>query len=674
MKITLDFETTCKIPLRKLGMWAYSLHPTTEVLCVSWKSKGTEVGQWRLGQEPPAALFQAVNAGDITEAHNSFFEYAIWLNVCHKRYGWPAIPDAKWRCSAAKAAACGISRHLGKAGEMLHLTEQKDETGRKAMLKLSRGVKMNDEGEWQEMLAYNRQDVVAEECLSDNLPDLSPKEQHMWEVSERMNRRGFPIDRKGVQAALTIIGAHTDRLLADFQKITGIQSPTQRAKLIQWLVKNGLNVRDTRAETLDAILAEGNSENYEVHRALEILRSIGRSSTAKYKAMLATMDPYDYRVRGSFLYHGAGTGRWAGRMVQPHNFPKGRIKNMERAWKLIHQADVDAINLCEWDPMEFLSSALRGAICAPPGRDFLVADYASIEARVTAWLADEGELIDLFKNNGDAYIAMAESVYNRKLNKKDNPLERQLGKEAILGLGFGMGYIKFLMRVRSYGITFTKEQVCAVVPTATRLELAKEILNDWKRVKMTMPTAQRSDLLDLIFMKYIVDHYRGKYEKIVRMWGNLEECAKLAVQYPGKVFKVNKTSWKADDRFLMCRLPSGRIMRYFQPELGSHGRLRYIAARGNTGVFGYMDTYGGKLTENVVQAVARDVMADAMIRLEENPPYHELIMTVHDELVCEIDTNKGNLDEFTNLVAAVPDWAEGMPIGAESWRGVRYKK
>lgn len=674
--ITIDFETSSQLDLKKVGSWAYSLHPSTKVLCVGWED-GLVEGQWRDGEDPPEELFKLVSEGAIIKAHNSFFEYAIWRNVCERKMEWPAVADDRWRCTAAQAAACSISRDLGKAGEMLGLAEVKDKLGKKDMQNLAKGKKLNDEATWQSMLLYNRQDVRAEAALSDALPELSPMEQRVWEMSERMNRRGIPADRSGIEAALDVIGRHTSILTREFQTITGIEKPTQREKFILWLNENGVQTDTTAAAVMDEWLEMGKHTAdlpQDTLRAIEILRSIGRSSTAKYAKMLGSMDADD-RIRGCFLYHGAGTGRWAGRLIQPQNFPKGKIKNMDEAWKLIMMRSLDVFDVIEQDPMVWCSWALRGAILAPEGREFLVSDYSSIEARVTAWLAGQQTLLKLFHENGDVYIAMAEMIYNRKLNKKDNPMERQLGKEAILGLGFGMGYIKFLARVRSYNIEFERTQICSVIPSALRIELGKEIRQDWDRVLAVIPDADMNrDLLDLVFTKFIVNKYRQAYPEIQYMWNCYENMAKAAVRNPGQLYKTHMTAWKFNGRFLMCKLPSGRIMRYFDPYIGSSGALHYTAAKGDTGVFFTDTTYGGKITENVVQAVARDVMAHAMLRLEENPPYHEIVMTVHDELVAEINKGVGNLNEYEKLITVVPSWASGMPIGAESWRGQRYKK
>jgi DNA polymerase bacteriophage-type len=653
------------------------MHPSTEVLCVGWSG----IAQWRMGQELPADLFLAVEAADVVEAHNSSFEHAIWRNVCVRKYGWPEVPDEKWRCSAAKAAACGLSRHLGEGGRMLGLAEVKDEEGKKDMLVLSRGKKLNDEGTWQSMLAYNRQDVRAEEALSNALPDLSKTELALWQCSERMNRRGFPIDREGAKAALQVIREYSTRVIEEFQMTTGLVAPTQRAKFILWLNRRGVSVADTQAKTLDGLLSSQLPSD--VRRAIEILRAVGRSSTAKYETILRAADSDD-RVRGCFLFHGAGTGRWAGRLVQPHNFPKGDgdyfSKSMDEAWTLIHQRDVDVFSLFDTDPIAFCAGALRGIICAPEGWEFLVADYSSIEARVVAWLADQKALLKLFNESGDVYLTMAESIYNRKLVKKIHKMERQLGKQAILGLGFGMGYMKFLLTCRAYDITFTKEQICSVVSQTTRIDYAEQIRADWDRVSDTFVNATgrepdfRRDLLDLVFMKFVVNKYRAQYPEIPYLWSAYEETVKNAVRYPGQTFKTHRTAWRCDDRFLMCKLPSGRILRYFHPRLGSGGAVHYLAAKGDTNVFTVQSTYGGKITENIVQATARDIMGDAMLRIEDSPPYDKLIMTVHDELVSEIPKGAGDVHEFERLVSATRPWAAGLPVGAEAWRGRRYRK
>lgn len=676
MKITMDFETRSEADLFKMGAWKYSLHPTTEVMCLGW-SEGIYEDQWVMGDRlMPTYLFTLLaDPKSYVESHNASFERYVWLNVCHRRMGWPAIPDHKWRCSMAKTSQCAVSRSLGDAGRAMRLDIVKDEMfGKSAMMKLTRpkkdGTWNMDPETWKTMLAYNVTDVRSEEALSEALPDLPPKEVAIYQMSERMNARGFAVDVEGAKKAILLATHHVNELVTEFSDLTGGIQPGQRAKFITWLNLNGTQVTDSQAATLDDVIAANGDP--EVTRACEIVRAVGRSSRAKYQRMLDLVDT-DHRVRGCFLYHGANTGRWAGRDLQPHNFPRGKIKNFEDAWELLLSVSPEIFPLLV-DPLQFLSHALRGAIWAPEGRQLYCADYAQIEARVLFWLAGEVNGLEVFRDpTKDIYCDMASGIYHRVITKA-NALERQFGKQAILGLGFGMGFIKFLITCRLYDITFTNEQIAAIVPAGERNAVARWIWEEaWSRVKEMIPDVTRADLMQLVLMKHVVDVYRKKYEPVVTFWYALERAAKDAVANPGSICMANdKITYMVKGQFLTCGLPSGRLLYYPYPEL-KNGELSHMRVN-DKNQWVRQKTYGGRLAENVTQAVARDVMAEAMLRCEATPPYQELVMTVHDEIVVETDEGAGDLEEFLHVVSIAPTWARGLPVKAEGWVGRRYRK
>ena len=688
MTLTLDYETRSEADLTKVGAWEYSIHPSTDVLCVGWECDDVK-GQWRMGQEAPENLFALLLFDvDTFEAHNAFFEMCIWQNVCHARYGWPAIPMNIWRCSASKAAAVSIPRSLAGAGNALRLKTVKDELyGKSAMMKLSRPRKptknnpsiWNDDPEiWSKMLEYNQNDVASEVALSAALPALTPKELRVWQLSERMNLKGIGVDTEGCRAARQLAEEYKERLAKEFRAITGI-NPGQRAAFLVWLNRQGVCVTDTTAETLDKLLKFiiADKPVGPIHRAIEIVRAVGRSSVKKYDSMIEYAKT-DGRARGLFLYCGATTGRWAGRGIQPHNYPRGGKHDMDQMWRVIHDRDLLEIELLYGDPLKFLSHALRGALWAAEGQHFLVADFAAIETRVLFWLAGETKGLEVLRRGEDIYCDMASDIY-RRLITKANAVERQFGKQAILGLGFGMGFIKFFMTCKKYGITFTRAQIGQIVAAGELNAVMDWIYRErWGDIKKMIPDIQRSDLPALALMKYAVDRYRRKYAAVPRLWADCELGARTALQVKDCApFKTGKVLWSATriagKQFLVCELPSGRKLHYPEAEIVGNDITHMVVD--DKGQWVRRKTYGGMLAENVTQAVARDVMAEAMLRLDAHPTYkNSLVATVHDELIAELPKGRGSVKEFVQLIETVPDWAAGMPIAAVGWEGKRYKK
>jgi DNA polymerase len=326
--------------------------------------------------------------------------------------------------------------------------------------------------------------------------------------------------------------------------------------------------------------------------------------------------------------------------VQPHNFVRGTIKDQVRLWEVLKTRDRALIRKEYGSVMLALANALRGAICSAPGTELYVADYASIEARVLLWLAGDEAGLDLFRSGADIYSDMASRIYGHPVNKKDHAEERQLGKVAILGLGYQMGWKRF------------KESA---------LDMGGVVIDD----EMSKRT---------------VDAYRNKYWRVVELWHDMERGAfeAIATQEPQHTGRV---SWRTDDRFLYCTLPSGRELAYPFPKIEvrptSWGEMKPVVTF--EGVDSYthqwkrLTTYGGMLVENIVQAVSRDIMAEAMLRAEETGKYRP-VLSVHDELVAEADLGVGDVKEFEELLADPPTWALDCPIAAEGYSTIRYRK
>ena len=734
--ITHDFETKSACSLLKHGAWVYSEHPTTEAMCLTYNLPW-EGDRWRLWHmahpqhlisesPPPDDLFRAVADGCLMEAHNSFFEYGIWHHVMVRRRGWPAVPVGQYRCSAARASAATLPRALEDAAEVLGLVEQKDMVGHALMKKMSKPRKPlkaeraawkaehgtapmptlwhEDEEDLYRLWAYCTQDGRTEKALSLEIPHLTPFELRLWQADQALNRRGVRVDLEMVRAALAVATDYKATLNEELLDMTGVDAGTKRDKVKAWLVEHeGLHLPDTKADTLQWYI--GNRElTGRARRVLEIVTDVNRTSTRKYQTMLDWADRLG-RIRGIMVFCGAErTGRWASRAIQIHNLPARDliVKDTVEAAALIKTRDAAWIHALYGDVMKFLSHSVRGAIVPAEGRDLMVADYAAIEARIVLWLAGAEGALGIFRSGGDIYCDMASGLYGREIVKGRDVSERQFGKQSILGLGFGMGFVTFLLMIRRYDIHFTRDQVIDIMGehaygkylgwvmktlwlnkarSKTKDSLVKALAATYVRQLRDAREDPAEVAPELALMKYTVDAYRTRYPEVKAMWREQESAALEAVK-SGERVQAGRVTWFKEGRYLNCELPSGRPLRYFDPHIKkiktSWGEerpaLRYYGMVSPGRQWRRIATYGGKLVENITQAVARDVLAVAKLEAYEGLGPYDAIMSVHDELVCEVDGDEGSLEEYERLMCNMPAWADGCPIDAEAERYGRYRK
>lgn len=649
-KITLDFETRSKADLKKVGAYKYSMDPSTDVLCLAFKSnKWERPERWnnlKDNTQIPLVLASSICEDDtIIEAHNAFFEWCIWNNIMVRRYNWPSLPIETLYCSAAKAAALALPRGLADLCKALELPVEKDMKGHRLMLKMSKPRKptKNDDSEWHEkpeelerLYNYCDDDTISEEAASEIMPELIPQEREVFLLDHKINVRGIYCDVPLVETCLEFIEKYTETLTDELIDITQgeVTTANQLARIRKFCENEGFVVESLDKDSIEKALEE--KLPVRVRKILEIRQKLGRSSASKFKKMLE-MANEDYRIRGTLIYHGGHTGRWSGKGIQPHNFLKGSIDDVDTAVELLEMGDFDFFCAMYSDPLGAITSCVRSMLCAEEGKRLLVADYNAIEARVLMWLSDEKVGLDAFINDKDIYKDMASSIYSCSLDSI-GPGKRTLGKQAVLGCGFQMGKDKFWDTCVKYGIKISKE------------------------------LAERS-----------VKAYREKYKKVVEYWYKVEKAAIRAVQF-GTLEVVNNIRFKKVGRWLYIKLPSGRKLAYYKPHLKevttSWGavktQLRYYAVDSTTKKFTRHSTYGGKLVENIVQAVARDIMAEAMIRLEKKN--YPIVMSIHDELIIEKINGLGSMKEFTDIMTEIPKWAVGCPIKVEGWEGKRYKK
>lgn len=661
----VDYETRSKENLKVAGAYAYARHESTRVLCVAWRiGTKAELRQapikcWSpyLPQESddPSELIEALADPNIIKvAHNAFFEQCISILVLprHFKNAIKFLFSPKvWRCTAARAAAKALPRALEAVCLVLKLPFQKNMEGHKAMLKLSKPRKPtknnpsiwnNSIDELRKTMGYCRDDIAAETEVFLDLPPLSRQEQAVWELDQKINWNGFEADRDLVSKVLRMIGEEKGKLDCEIKRITkgAINSGTERDRVLKAVRGLGVDLPNLQSKTLADIVSAGNITG-PAARLISIRQSVSKTSTAKYK-IFECRSRHDSRVRDTIMYHAAHTGRFGGKGLQPHNFPKP-AKYINDTWLLADvckEGDLELVRMLYGDPMTAFSTVLRSVIQAPTGREFFCGDFAGIEARVVFWLANQQDALTGFRENRDLYVEMASVIFNVPQDKV-TAAQRDIGKRVILGCGFGMG---------------------------------------WKKFKITC-WEQGNLIIEDDLAKRAVTAYRSEYRGVTSLWSNLERAAIAAVVNPDRRYKINNLSWYMEDRWLICELPSGRKLSYFGPKIKhtptpwgeSKPTLYYWAVNSKTKKWEFNKTYGGHLTENAVQATARDLMVSAMLRADAGGVY-DVVLSVHDELLAEADFGKGSVLAFEKLMSDAPTWAEGLPVRVAAWKGPRYRK
>lgn len=686
--LVLDFETKSEADLTKVGAWAYASHPSTDIICMGYGlDQRVNVVPRRTILTPAAVIFNA----ERIVAHNVQFEYAIYHFILHKRYGWPELLDpALWDCTMARALMCGLPASLEGLALALKLPFKKDLDGRAALMKICKpskdGVWNEDPALYERVYKYNALDVEVEREADKSLPELPPEERRVFERDLIINRRGILIDLGACRQGVEIAGKLTDDLNVDLRRLTkgAVSAASRVQELKRWVASQGVKIptvvkidkdtnEETIKETLDVeavkdLVKDPNTPKHVVD-AIRIRQQVGKSSVSKFKAMLLCACA-DGRVRGTFQYHGSHTGRFAGRLIQPQNFPQGLVDDeQEAAIELLKEGAGWFKAHYDGRSMQTLSDILRGMLVPASGKLFLGADFNAIECRVLNWLAGEVWVLACFARGESPYVRMAEGIYEKQgITKKGNPREYDIGKRSELGCGFGLGWLRFQSNV----YTETSKR-------GEGVQLSDELSQKAVRV------------------------YRDSHPAVIRFWYETEGAAVRAVQNPGQISltAAGRVAWamSADRRFLCCKLPSGRLLRYFRPTVvqGKNKKgepkleLRYWTAAGEgalrtdcNGFLGEYRTWGGELVENVVQAVARDLMVCGLNNVEAAG--YPIVLHAHDELLAEIDEARGVLHanglvapkdliaNFAALMCKAPTWSQGCPIAAEGFIGRRYRK
>jgi DNA polymerase len=654
--LSIDFETRSTVDLRAAGAYRYAEHPSTDVWCMAWAVDDGEPAIWTPspathGNTVPDVVSHAATQGWEMRAFNANFERLIWNTIMVPRYGFPALPLEAWHDTAADAAAMALPRSLGECAAVLGVAEQKDESGSQLAIRMSkpRSTKGGEVIWWDvpERLAllyeYCKQDVRTERAIYRATRRLSPAERQVYLLDQRINDRGVALDLGLIRAARKIVAVGLERVNADVHVLTGGAVPnvvTKPGDLKAWLATHQIEIDSARKSVVRDLLAGDLPDP--VRLVLESRAEAGRSSVAKLKKMQETVCA-DGRVRGTLFYHAAGTGRWGGRGIQPQNFTRPIVANPERYVELVRSGDHELVDAFE-PPLPLIASLLRGMLVPAPGYRFLVGDFAQIEARVLAWIAGQEDLVRAFRNKEPIYERMAALIFGCPVEEIGKGERRQLGKNTELGCGYGMGADTFATQA-------------------------------WERdgTRVEPELAKRA-----------VRAYRDNRRRITNFWFLLDGACLRAVRNPGTVTEVPTPTvpvrFVVRGKYLYLILPSGRPLTFAKPRIRPRetpwGEVRdAVVVEGvdsQTHRWHAYALYGGLLTENVVQALARDLLAGAMLRLERAG--YPCVLTVHDEIVCETANEVGSLQTFTNMMRTAPRWAAGCPIDVDSWEGDRYGK
>jgi DNA polymerase len=652
LTIHLDFETYSLISVIDLGAFRYAADPSTEILCASYAIDRGPVKSWTLFDiDPPEELNDAIKSGMPVTAHNAQFEYSI-LRYVGPRYGWATPRADAMRCTSARSAYVGLPRSLAAAVASAGLSERKDTDGKRLVAKFcipkrkkikGGGIEVtrvhpgDDPEDFKNLVAYNVQDVIAERGLDDFLPELPNIEQIAFRLDSILNRRGIPLDLDAIRGAIRIMS----ELMVEYEALTDIVTgglrPTQRDKLLDWLNTEGLMIQDLQRETLDKLMLTKDLPD-NIKNVLEMRLEAGRAAPKKLQTMLATS--VHGRAHGMLRYFGAHTGRWTGAIVQPQNLPRGELKekSLEAAFRIIPTGNTENFRLLFDQPAAAITSCIRGFIAPKPGRELIVVDFSAIEARVLVWLAGQENIRAAYEKDLDLYKWMASQLYSVPIAEVTSE-QRRIGKNLILGCGFQLGANSFIDYCARAGSIVTES-----------------------------------------FAVTAVGAYRRQHPKVVNFWYDIENAAIRCVRLkkPTAVVTANASiQFDLAEDCLRILLPSGRHLYYRKPFIrvedtyrGPQNKLYYMAALGAGLVRN--GTYGGKLVENIVQAIARDLMVLGMDAAEREG--YPVILTVHDEIVAEVPAGTKDPQELERIVSRRPSWGKTLPIGAKGFRTHRYRK
>ena len=641
--LEMDIESFSDVDLIKCGVYAYADSPAFEILLFAYSFDGgeTQIIDLAQGEKLPAEVEEAIFDVSVTKtAYNANFE-----RTCLSRHFGRYIPPESWHCSAVQAAMLALPRSLEDVGRVLGLDEQKMKEGKdlikyfcvpckptKANGGRMRNLPCHAPEKWELFKTYCKRDVDVEKSIRRKLHNfpIPESEMELYRLDQRINDRGVLVDMGLVEQAIACERLHKEIVTKRAYELTGLENPNSVAQLKGWLGDMGMEAESLSKKAVAEMIAETDGE---VEELLRLRLMLAKTSVKKYEAIERSACS-DGRVHGMLMFYGANrSGRWSGKNVQLHNLPKNYLPDLELARDLVKQGRFEDIELLYDSTPNVLSELIRTAFIPKQGCRFVVADFSAIEARVLAWLSGEQWRLDVFTSHGKIYEASASSMFHVPMEEitKGSTL-RQKGKLAELGLGFG-GAAGALISMGALDMGLTEEELPPLVAA-------------WRKAN----------------------------PHITQFWWDVDAAAIKAVTEKQKT-KVGKIIFEYKSGILFITLPSGRKLSYVKPRMAVNkfGRdgLTYEGISENK-KWSRIETYGPKLVENIVQGTARDLLAEAMLRVEKKG--YPIVMHCHDEIIAEVPEGTGSVDEMCEIMAVQPEWAEGLPLRADGFECRFYKK
>ena len=642
-KISIDIETFSDIDLVKCGVYKYADSPAFEILLFAYSIDGGEIYIIDLasGDKLPEEIISAIKSDTVIKtAFNAQFE-----RVCLSKHLGILLDPSSWYCTAVQAAELSLPASLADVGAALGLERQKMTEG-KDLIKYfcvpckptksnggrTRNMPKDAPEKWTLFKKYCKRDVDVERQIAEKLKKylLSKSEHDLYVLDQNINDRGVLVDLELARQAVKLNSIQTAVATEQAYTLTGLENPNSVAQLKAWLIENGVEIESLSKKAVAALADETDGD---IQEMLHLRLLMSKTSIKKYEAVMRSVCR-DNRVRGMMRFCGASrTGRWSGNILQPQNLPQNHLPDLTLARDIVKDGDFELLDMTFGNVPNVLSELIRTVLIPKPNHRFIVADFSAIEARVLSWLAGEQWRLDTFRNGSDIYCASASQMFRVPVEKHGvNGHLRQKGKISELACGYG-GSVGALKNMGAVEMGVPEDEL-------------QGLINDW----------------------------RNANPHIVKLWTEVGNAAMKAIKEK-TIVSLGKLVFMYERGILFIRLPSGRRLSYIKPRIGTNrfggDSITYMGV-GASKKWERLETFGGKLVENIVQAIARDLLASAMMNVA-NAGY-DIVFHVHDEIIAEAPDSQGSVDEMCKLMSINPDWADGIPLSADGYECEYYRK
>lgn len=642
-KISIDIETFSDIDLVKCGVYKYADSPAFEILLFAYSIDGGEIHIIDLasGDKLPEEIISAIKSDTVIKtAFNAQFE-----RVCLSKHLGILLDPSSWYCTAVQVAELSLPASLADVGAALGLERQKMTEG-KDLIKYfcvpckptksnggrTRNMPKDAPEKWTLFKKYCKRDVDVERQIAEKLKKylLSKSEHDLYVLDQNINDRGVLVDLELARQAVKLNSIQTAVATEQAYTLTGLENPNSVAQLKAWLIENGVEIESLSKKAVAALADETDGD---IQEMLHLRLLMSKTSVKKYEAVMRSVCR-DNRVRGMMRFCGASrTGRWSGNILQPQNLPQNHLPDLTLARDIVKDGDFEMLDMTFGNVPNVLSELIRTVLISKPNHRFIVADFSAIEARVLSWLAGEQWRLDTFRNGGDIYCASASQMFRVPVEKHGvNGHLRQKGKISELACGYG-GSVGALKNMGAVEMGVPEDEL-------------QGLINDW----------------------------RNANPHIVKLWTEVGNAAMKAIKEK-TIVSLGKLVFMYERGILFIRLPSGRRLSYIKPRIGTNrfggDSITYMGV-GASKKWERLETFGGKLVENIVQAIARDLLSSAMMNVA-NAGY-DIVFHVHDEIIAEVPDGQGSVDEMCMLMSINPDWADGIPLSADGYECEYYRK